>query len=246
MSFNKIRQKKAYIEISEQIINSIIEGDFDVGDKLPSERQLTDEMDVSRNSVREALGVLQVLNIVETRPGAGTFVKTSPDTKELKALIFPILEESESPLVVFDARKAFEPGVVEQAIGHFDAKDLDMLEQILNNMVSCIKSNNYTDGYEANARFHLHIANTVENIIVRDTMTSLWKRTHNELLREMVISYWKESKDRAMEVHRGIFDAIVQENVTLVKELTRKHYDEPKKYFLRYLEKNKYQSSATD
>ncbi len=79
MQFDKVEQeKKTYIKVSEQIIRTIIEGHYQIGDKLPPERKLAEQMGVSRNSIREALGTLQALNIVSSHPGSGTYVESLP------------------------------------------------------------------------------------------------------------------------------------------------------------------------
>ncbi|MBM7660561.1 DNA-binding FadR family transcriptional regulator [Bacillus mesophilus] len=70
-----IPQSKVYIETIKQI-HTIIQADsLQPGDRLPSERELTDRLGVGRSSVREALRALELLGLIETRRGEGTFVK---------------------------------------------------------------------------------------------------------------------------------------------------------------------------
>jgi len=233
MQFDKVEQeKKTYIKVSEQIIRTIIEGHYQIGDKLPPERKLAEQMGVSRNSIREALGTLQALNIVSSHPGSGTYVESLPDSKELEALILPVIEESESPMVVFEARKVFEPGVVEKAIPSLENRDFDLLSGILNEMEDLLKSGEYEKAYDANARFHLFIAEAVENVIVRNTMSSLWKQTHNELLRETVVKYWKDNTEEVIKIHRNLLDAMKKRNISATREVVREHYEGPREYFL--------------
>lgn len=238
MGFEKVEEeKKVFIKVSEQILRSIIEGDYVVGDRLPPERELSEQMGVSRNSIREALGTLQALNIVSSHAGSGTYIENLPDSKELEALILPVIEESENPTVVFEARKVFEPGVIEQAIPSLEERDFDVLRQILGNMESLLDSGKYEEAYEANARFHLYIAKAVENPIVRNSMSSLWKQTHNELLREAVANYWKDNKEKANELHWQLLDAMARKDVRTSKEIVREHYEGPRKYFLKNYER---------
>jgi len=238
MEFEKVKEeKKIFIKVSEQILRSIIEGNYRIGDKLPSERELAERMDVSRNSIREALGTLQALNIVSSHAGSGTYIENLPDSKELEGLILPVIEESENPTVVFEARKVFEPGVVEKAISAFEERDFGVLHQILNEMSDLLNSEKYEEAYEANARFHLYITNAVENPIVKNTMSSLWKQTHNELLREAVINFWRENKEEAMKVHEELLDSMEGQDVKSAKKLVRDHYEGPRKFFLKNYER---------
>lgn len=234
MEFGEVEQeKKTYIKVSEKIIKTILEGSYKVGDRLPPERELAEKMGVSRNSIREAIGTLQALNIVNSKPGSGTYVENMPDSKELEALILPVIEESESPMVVFEARKVFEPGVVEKAIPSLGDRDFELLRQIFKELKELLLAERYERAYEVNARFHLFITEAVENVIVRNTMSSLWKQTHNELLRETVIKYWKDNKDEAIRIHSELLKEMEAGDLKAVRETVRNHYEGPKKYFLK-------------
>jgi len=62
--------------IAERLLNLISDGTIKPGDKMPSERELMDKLKVARSTVREALQALAAVNIVEIRPGVGTFVNS--------------------------------------------------------------------------------------------------------------------------------------------------------------------------
>lgn len=211
---------------------------------MPPERELAEQMGVSRNSIREALGTLQALNIVSSHPGSGTYVESLPDSKELEALILPVIEESESPMVVFEARKVFEPGVVEKAIPSLDERDFDLLKGILNEMENLLRSNKYEKAYDVNARFHLYIAEAVDNVIVRNTMSSLWKQTHNELLRETVIKYWKDNREEIIKIHWNLLGTMEEGDISATRELVRKHYEGPRESFLNNHQGDKLEEPA--
>ncbi|WP_346726721.1 FadR/GntR family transcriptional regulator [Bacillus suaedaesalsae] len=68
-------QSKVYIETIKQIQNIIANDQLTTGDKIPSERELADRLNFGRSSVREALRALELLGLIETRRGEGTFVK---------------------------------------------------------------------------------------------------------------------------------------------------------------------------
>jgi len=73
-----IKQQKLYIQIVNQFIDLIEQGEFKQGMQLPPERELARYLGVSRASLREALTVLQMLNLVETISGQGTFIVGRP------------------------------------------------------------------------------------------------------------------------------------------------------------------------
>ncbi|RFU70743.1 FadR family transcriptional regulator [Peribacillus saganii] len=66
---------KVYIEIVGKLREMIEEDGLEPGDKIPSERELSERLNVGRSSVREALRALELLGLIETRRGEGTFIR---------------------------------------------------------------------------------------------------------------------------------------------------------------------------
>src|SRR4051795_12939798 len=90
------RPLQRYEQIAERLAQDIRSGLLAPGERLPSERELARALEVSRASVRGAIGALQVQGVVETRPGAGTFVAAAPPAAELA--------HDASPSAVLEAR----------------------------------------------------------------------------------------------------------------------------------------------
>lgn len=74
MNIQPINTKKTYQQVIEQFISLIVSGQLKVGDKLPSERDLADMFQVSRASIREAFRALEIVGIIDVKPGGGTYV----------------------------------------------------------------------------------------------------------------------------------------------------------------------------
>ena len=77
IKFNPVSNKKLYIQIYNQILSEIQLGSFQIGDKLPSERELCEQFGVSRAPVRQALSALEMNGIIYSRQGEGVFVKNT-------------------------------------------------------------------------------------------------------------------------------------------------------------------------
>ncbi|MDF0727513.1 GntR family transcriptional regulator [Cytobacillus sp. S13-E01] len=84
---------KVYIEILKQIRSIVEEDGLVAGDKIPSERELSDRLNVGRSSVREALRSLELLGIIETRRGEGTYIKNFGDHQLVQVLGTFILQD---------------------------------------------------------------------------------------------------------------------------------------------------------
>ena len=74
MDFKPIKSEKVYENVIRQMKENIYKGNLKKGTKLPSERELSSILGVSRAAVREALSALDVLGVVETKPGEGTYI----------------------------------------------------------------------------------------------------------------------------------------------------------------------------
>ncbi len=74
VTFEPVERITVSEEIAKKVLDLINAGDLKPGDKLPSERELMDQLRVSRSSIREALRSLSMMGLLETRPGDGTYV----------------------------------------------------------------------------------------------------------------------------------------------------------------------------
>src|SRR4030042_2752670 len=102
---SQTRFKKKSSFIADQILGMINAGRYKVGSKLPSERTITEQMGVSRPSLREAISALQIVGILESRPGDGTYVSNPVPTEDLMRRAVAVLEECDSPFENMQARK---------------------------------------------------------------------------------------------------------------------------------------------
>ena len=108
--FKKIKTPtKAHLAV-RMLIEGIKTQKLAIGDKLPPERVIAQEMSLSRNTVREAIATLQIMGILETRHSQGNFVINSVDENNYETFLSLVFNIDESPFTLIDARIAFEPG----------------------------------------------------------------------------------------------------------------------------------------
>src|SRR5713226_912832 len=109
-----IRKTRAYEEIVRQV-QSLTEGEaLKPGDRLPSERELAEQFQVSRVTVRQALSVLQAMGLVESRVGDGTFAGGSHNS--VVTVLAPMLHPPKSTLLEqLELRRLIEPEIARLA-----------------------------------------------------------------------------------------------------------------------------------
>ena len=95
-------------KIVDNITNAIINGELNPGDKIPTEAELSESMGVGRNSVREAIKVLEAYGVVHIKRAEGTFVSQEYDSRMIYPVLYGIILQKDStlmPLAMGDARK---------------------------------------------------------------------------------------------------------------------------------------------
>ena len=90
MELKTVQTQKIYKNIVEQIVDLIHDGSLKKGDKLPPERTLAEMLNVSRTSVREALKVMEIMGIIEIRPGEGSVVSDF-NAEPFLSMIWPVI-----------------------------------------------------------------------------------------------------------------------------------------------------------
>lgn len=124
-------EKKVYLEILKQIRSIIQEDNLKTGDKLPSERELSDRLNAARSSVREALRALELLGLIETRRGEGTFIKDSGEHRLVEILGTFILETDEAKVGLAETRSLLLMAAIQTACHRRSEEHLLQFRNIL-------------------------------------------------------------------------------------------------------------------
>ncbi|KKB33622.1 FadR/GntR family transcriptional regulator [Bacillus thermotolerans] len=211
--------KKVFMEIVDQIKQKIIDGTFPVGAKLPPERALMEEFKTSRATVREALRALEIIDVIESRVGQGTFVKTANFSAEDQ---FLEISQQTSPSEVFEARFAIEPFLAELATRNATIDDLLLIEECLKQSKEAI--GHFKEFERLDAEFHRLIAQSSKTALLLSFL-DLVNKVRDEKL-------WESLKARSIsdermllyyEHHLSIYQAIRERDSDQAREKTLSH-----------------------
>lgn len=133
----------------------IIDGEFPAGSALPSQRELAEQLSISRASLREAISTLEALGLVRSQPSKGVFVTTGkqPDPREL-----PRGTASMTPQALFEFRAVLEPAWTALAARRLDAAGRERLDAIQRGMEDALKVCDLVIASDYDLQFHLCLA----------------------------------------------------------------------------------------
>lgn len=230
-----IKQQKVYIQIVNQFIELIEQGEFKQGMQLPPERELARYLGVSRVSLREALTVLQMMNLVETMAGQGTFIVGKPG-EALKHYLNNV-NIGESPFIIIQARKTVEPSIASLAATQHNEVAIKRMEEILewinsDHSETQVLSDVFSEGDRG---FHLEIAKATDNPI----LISIQEMFHSLMGQELWLTLMRHTSfstpgrwEEAFQEHRNIFEAIRQGDSHSAAQHMRSHLQRVEKIMI--------------
>jgi GntR family transcriptional repressor for pyruvate dehydrogenase complex len=232
MPFQEIIPKKTKaMHVAEQIIAAIKQGEYSVGNQLPPERLLAEQMKVSRNSVREALSALQIIGIIETRTGEGTYVKSSVHAGADIGHALLTLKEGKDLFEIWEARKEIESSLIRLAIERINPEKLENIRDVINDMHERTKAKDSIGYLVANNRFHMAVAEAADNIPLKNALSALMKITTEQLSERINIGYVLESIEKSLHEHEDIYSALEKQDEQAAVKAIRIHFEELEGYF---------------
>jgi GntR family transcriptional repressor for pyruvate dehydrogenase complex len=218
LALTPVRRRRLYEDVVFQLQGLISSGRLEPGDQLPSERALSDQLAVSRTSVREALRILEARGMLEARPGQGLFVRGRRTEEIVSVLASYLVRERESFLEVLDVREALERKAAERAAILATTKNLEELKAAVVAM-----QDEVLEGHpplESDTEFHRAIARASRNEVLRqtlDTVLGLMAGRRQEILTE------RHGALLMLHQHVNIYRAIRNRDAKLAGELVSSH-----------------------
>lgn len=133
------KNTKVYVEIVRQLREMIEKDGLKTGDKIPSERELSERLNAGRSSVREALRALELLGLIETRRGEGTFIRDFRGNQLVQLLSTFILQDEKAKTDVIETKYMIEVDCLKLAAVKFQKEELERLKV-------WIEEHNFEDG----------------------------------------------------------------------------------------------------
>jgi GntR family transcriptional repressor for pyruvate dehydrogenase complex len=207
-------------DISRKMVSHLIRGDWSEGERIPPERELCLQLGVGRASLREALKALEIMGMIETRLGDGTFVCRRSEFLS-RPLLWAITgsDFSESEELV-EARRLIEVELAGLAADRATNADLKELGGYLDQMESSVSD--VTAFQEADVNFHLTVGKAGHNRILQNAL---------QLIRNLMTQWiggtlsHEGVAQEALDQHKQIFLGIAKRNVERARKAMHDHLD---------------------
>lgn len=217
--------ERAYCKIGNLLKKEISSGKYKVGDKLPTEREVSERFNVSRTIVREAMVMLEVEKLIEVKKGSGVYITRTPESNEPESAVS---FTDVGPFELLQARQLIESGIAEFAAQQATKQDIARLRQILDKEKAMLLKN--IDDYSADKEFHLALAEITCNDVLIQTQEQLWNHRFNNAmwiqLHQRILQ--KDLHHLWVKDHEVILNAIQRKNPAMARKAMWLHLENVK------------------
>lgn len=224
--FEPVQADRLSARVVQQIELLMLRGLLRPGDRLPGERDLADQLGVSRPSLREALAELQARGLLVTRAGAGVYVAEVLGSAFSEGLVALLARHDEAVFDYISFRGDLEAMAAERAARVGSDTDLRVIDTVFAKMETAHAKRNPADEAELDAEFHLAIIEASHNIIMLHLMRAMF-----DLLRAGVfynrqaLFRQRTTRGALLEQHRAINDAIQRRDAPAARRAAQAHMD---------------------
>ncbi|MBC8585273.1 FadR/GntR family transcriptional regulator [Youxingia wuxianensis] len=214
----QVAKKNLVTEVYSQMKNQIVSGVWPLGSKLPSESELVNTFNVSRNTIRGALHKLGAIGMIETRHGSGSYVSRTMANNDTSAMQFEFLSKSRI-VDILEYRRIVDAECAYYAALRRDQDDLNQIRAAAQRMMDNVED--FQKYSEADLDFHMCIAKASKNEVFYSAIITI-KQTLETHFVEMNynIGTHFSAKD-----HWNIYQAIEQKDPDLAKLLMSRNIE---------------------
>lgn len=214
-------EQKSYMKVINYIKKQIRSGELSMGGKLPAERELSEILGISRNSVREAIRTLDNMGVISSQQGAGNFLTGNFENNLVESLSMMFLLNQIDYRQVSELRRALEMEALMLAIDNITDEEIQSLVTIISQLESETEANNVV----LDKKMHYNIALASRNTLIINILQAL-----SEILDKFIVDLRREilsqddSRKILMQAHNGMLESLITKDKNLAYESINKHF----------------------
>jgi DNA-binding FadR family transcriptional regulator len=208
---------RLYLAVVHHLQQAIESGVYPVGERLPSERELAEELGVSRPVVREAIIVLESRGLVQTRHGAGVFVQS-----DTAVAIAANVDSDSGPFEVIEARRLLEGEIAALAAQLVTDRHIAEMQRLIDRIGDMRLDNAARE--KADRAFHVALARVTDNDVLVGFVEKLWDMRYRSALCEY---FFRRARGGGIEPpvdeHQKVLDALKARDAEAARFAMREH-----------------------
>jgi len=208
-----------HTKLVREIIAQIASGSFSDGQRLPAERKLCKEYNLSRGTVRQAFNDLEKLGVIKIKAGSGAYVQKLSQ-KKLPTHLLPLDFANVSISDIIYARKAIETAAITLACQKISNEHIAKLESLIEKMEK--SKDNLLDFFKYDMEFHQIIIHAAGNIPLIKAFSSI---AEYHKYSQVFSSVNEQEVDFAIDYHRKMLDALKDRNAKNAARAITKHLE---------------------
>lgn len=216
MPLEAVEARRLYRQVADQLRSLIDSGEYAVGSRLPTERELAEQLKISRPTVREALIALEVEGRVRIRVGSGIYVTEPADAAPAPSAVI------EGPFELLRAREFLESAIAEQAARVATRDDVERIDAALVAMADVEHPGEASMIHDR--AFHIAIAGCLGNAVLVRVVGELFDQRLNPYFAQLAHYFENPATWRsALDEHRAVRDAIAARRPLSAHDAMRDH-----------------------
>ena len=214
--------EKPYEKVIEFVQNKILDGVYTTGDKLPSERDLAAQLNVSRTSVREGLRILEEMGALSCQQGSGNYITGHFENTLIRVMTLMYAVGGTTYREISEFRYALESQALSLAVLHATE---DQVEEMEYHMSILETSTDENVRAKHDKRIHYLVAEASQNNYLIVNFLAL-TQVLEKYVKDMRIRILQDEKNREglMQTHRDLIQAIREKNLQLGHSALDRHF----------------------
>jgi DNA-binding FadR family transcriptional regulator len=215
MQMQRIERQQLSVQVLDKLRDLVLNGQYPIGSRLPTEPKLMESLGVGRSTIREAVQTLSHMGVLEVRQGSGTYVRALPSDTEPLSKTLRRMKIAE----VHEARLAIEVEIAYLAAQRRTPDHLFRMRDALRRRAEAANCDNDKSALaDADLDFHITIAEACGNPILENLY-----RSFSVVVHDAIVTQFREAgtDDTQTENHEELYRAIETQDAEHARETVR-------------------------
>ncbi|NGU65859.1 FadR/GntR family transcriptional regulator [Clostridium perfringens] len=221
--FKPVKNMKVYEQVVDQIKEMVRVGQIKKGDKLPTERVMAEELQVSRTSIREAMRALEVVGLIESRQGAGNYIREEFDDVLLEPLSIVFMLQNGTNKDIFELREVLELSTIFLSVMRISDEELKKLGELVERFKT---SRDEEENVKIDSEFHSIIVKGANNVLITNLLEGVSELVDKFISegRRAILSD-EGNRGKLLDFHEKIYLAIKNRDAYSAYTHMQEHYE---------------------